>query len=666
MMRGSRLRRVWLTAALVALGAAAEGVVPDDYRVEALSGGQELRVEARFAAAEGRLVIEDGLGPFVSGPEAEVGRRWQPLRPDGDTIALPRAATGRVRYLVRLGEAARSLKDRNRAIESGGLILAPPSSWLLRPVEADRPFRLRVSTTPPTRFATGLFLAEPEVYAGQPGDLAISPYSVFGPLAVDELRLPGWTVAVARVPGQMPLARDALLAWVRACAAGVAAYYGRPPVPRLLVTLLRGSRRPVGYGMTLGNGGASIVVWLGATQPEHLARDWVLTHEMVHLAFPNVPRRHFWLEEGIATYVEPMIRARDGRLTAAEMWRGLLDGLPRGLPQPGDGGLDGTRRWGRTYWGGALFCLLADIEIRERTSGRRSLDDALRAINAAGGSIAVRWDLARALAEGDRATGTDVLQRLHERLGPRPENVDLPALFARLGVRREGDTVSFDDRAPLAAHRRAMTARWRSLADRRDPELRPQSPHGVGTSAALDADRGAFEREDPGRALGALAQSRHGVRLPGLQGGARLGNGQHDRSHALAFDGHDHQLRAAQAGAGRKGKRDRLRACERGREESGRRRFEGGSRGRSGCRRARGAGQRGGGRSHGGRGRARSAVARRSQLLLQRIHVLAQHGHVVRHVVDPQQAHPGQDEQGEGQHAGDDELQHAGGPTPRS
>lgn len=432
----------------------------DDYRVEASPGGQELRVEASFAPAPARLVIEDDLGAFVAAAEAAVGRRWQPLVRAGDTFSLPRGATGRVRYLLRLGEAARAVKDRNRAMESGGAILAPPSSWLLRPLERQRSFRLRVTTTPPTRFATGLFLsaAEPDVYVGGPGDLAVSPYSVFGPLAIDELRLPGWTVVLARVPGEMPLPADALLEWVRTCARGVAAYYGRAPVPRLLVTLLRGSRRPVGFGTTLGNGGASIVMWLGATREEHLARDWVLTHEMVHLAFPNVPRRYFWLEEGLATYVEPMVRVQDGRLTAAEMWRSLLAGLPRGLPEPGDGGLDGNKRWGRIYWGGALFCLLADVEIRERTGGRRSLLDALRAINAKGGSIAVRWDLARALGEGDKATGTDVLQGLHERLGPRAEAVDLPALFARLGVRREGDTVAFDETAPLAELRRAMTA----------------------------------------------------------------------------------------------------------------------------------------------------------------------------------------------------------------
>ena len=40
--------------------------------------------------------------------------------------------------------------------------------------------------------------------------------------------------------------------------------------------------------------------------------DWMLTHEMVHLSFPSMADEHHWIEEGIATYVEPMrgVRAR--------------------------------------------------------------------------------------------------------------------------------------------------------------------------------------------------------------------------------------------------------------------------------------------------------------------------------------------------------------------
>src|SRR6185436_4478236 len=100
----------------------------------------------------------------------------------------------------------------------------------------------------------------------------------------------------------------------------------------------------------------------------------------------------------------------------------------------------------------------ADLEIRERTHGRRSLDDALRGILAGGGTIAVRWDLPSLLAAGDRATGVSVLRDLHQRMGLAAERTDLAQLWARLGVVVKDGRVSFDDTAPLAGIRRALTA----------------------------------------------------------------------------------------------------------------------------------------------------------------------------------------------------------------
>jgi hypothetical protein len=84
------------------------------------------------------------------------------------------------------------------------------------------------------------------------------------------------------------------------------------------------------------------------------------------------------------------------------MWGDLVEGLPYGLPEPGDEGLDYTHTWGRTYWGGATFCLLADVRIRRETHNRDGLlRDALRAIIEAGENIEVSWPLARALDVGD-------------------------------------------------------------------------------------------------------------------------------------------------------------------------------------------------------------------------------------------------------------------------
>jgi predicted metalloprotease with PDZ domain len=110
-----------------------------------------------------------------------------------------------------------------------------------------------------------------------------------------------------------------------------------------------------------------------------------------------VPEQHHWIEEGLATYVEPIARTRAGDLTAQKVWADMMDSMHQGLPQPGDRGLDFTPTWGRAYWGGALFCLLPDIEIRKQTGNRKGLEDAMRGILHAGGNIESDWPLVRAL-----------------------------------------------------------------------------------------------------------------------------------------------------------------------------------------------------------------------------------------------------------------------------
>src|SRR5208282_4598460 len=175
-----------------------------------------------------------------------------------------------------------------------------------------------------------------------------------------------------------------------------------------------------------------------------------MTHEMVHLAFPSVPEKHHWIEEGIATYVEPIARAQIGDLTAAKVWRDMVDGMPHGLPDAGDRGLDNTHTWGRTYWGGALFCLLADVEIHRRTHNRFGLQDALRAI-AKHGSMLDDRPLTRALKTGDDAIGVSVLIDLYNKMKDAPFDPNLPKLWRDLGVKVAGNSVEFDQKAPLAS-----------------------------------------------------------------------------------------------------------------------------------------------------------------------------------------------------------------------
>jgi hypothetical protein len=183
----------------------------------------------------------------------------------------------------------------------------------------------------------------------------------------------------------------------------------------------------------------------------------MLTHEMTHLSFPSMADNHHWIEEGIATYVEPIARVRAKHMDANEMWFEVVRDMHQGLPATGDEGLDHTHTWGRTYWGGALFCLLADVEIHRETGNKKGLEDALRGILDAGGDIRSDWELEKALKIGDQTTGVPVLENLYGKMKDQPYNVDLPALWQQLGIEREGDKVIFIDTAPLAKVREAIT-----------------------------------------------------------------------------------------------------------------------------------------------------------------------------------------------------------------
>lgn len=259
--------------------------------------------------------------------------------------------------------------------------------------------------------------------------------------------------------GYTRLPADEVLRWVQMAAESVRGYYGRFPVAHVSVHIREFHGAGVRSGMTFGaeNGGRINVRVGSQTTAKQFADDWMLTHEMIHLAFPQMADEHHWIEEGISTYVEPIARIRAGHLTPEQMWADVMRDMPQGLPEAGDRGLDHTHTWGRTYWGGAMFCLLADVGIRRETKNAKGLEDALRGILEAGGDIRRSWELMETLRVGDRATGTHVLENLYEEMKDKPVPVDLNALWNDLGVRLAGNMVRFDDGARWAAIRRGIT-----------------------------------------------------------------------------------------------------------------------------------------------------------------------------------------------------------------
>jgi hypothetical protein len=273
------------------------------------------------------------------------------------------------------------------------------------------------------------------------------------------LKVTGATIDVTLPDEPMKLSQEDLLGWVKTSATTVANYYGHFPVSHLTLKIRSTSGSGIRHGVTYPKDGGLIFISVGRDADIAATKDdWVLVHEMIHLAFPSMEDDQHWIEEGISTYVEPVARVRAGGMPLNEMWRTFVRDMPKGEPGADDHGLDNTHTWGRTYWGGAIFCLLADVRIREHTKNRKGLEDALRGINRSGGNINEDWDIQKALAMGDKATGTTVLRDLYQSMRDKPAPVDLDQLWTKLGITMKDGDVTFNDKAPEANIRKAITA----------------------------------------------------------------------------------------------------------------------------------------------------------------------------------------------------------------
>jgi hypothetical protein len=259
-------------------------------------------------------------------------------------------------------------------------------------------------------------------------------------------------------PQPLPVSSAQVNDWVDRAAKALTAFYGRYPVRHVHLIIL-----PAEGGGGVQNGrewdGRRIEIHLGAdTTEKDLRGDWMLTHEMFHLSQPDLGEDYSWMSEGMADYLEPVARVRIGQITPEKFWKDLVEGLPQGLPQSGDQGLDRTHTWGRTYWGGCLYWLLADVRVHEQTHNKKSVRDAAKAALDAGGDGSQEWTIEKLLDAYDRGTGTTVFKDLHDEMGNKPAMTDLDALWKSLGIIYENGQIKFDDHASRADVRKSITS----------------------------------------------------------------------------------------------------------------------------------------------------------------------------------------------------------------
>lgn len=317
--------------------------------------------------------------------------------------------------------------------------LATPLGWL--PRTAGGQTTLRIHPEAGVQYVTSLVASGPGQYRVDDESLRERPLFAFGRLQVREHHLGDSTLVEAFVPGGLSLSDAQLGEWVQATGQGVADYFGRFPVARatLLITpLQRGSIQ----GVTYGEGGPYIRLQIPTgTSARQVLDSWQLCHELVHLAVPDMPYQHRWLEEGIATYVEPLIRRRMGLLTSNRLWSELMDGLPEGSAAVEAAGLDGNHSWGATYWGGALFCLLSDVRLRSQSNNQHTLQEALRGV-VAEGNITQSWTLSHFLKTAGAAVHSQALELVHREMN-QGGSLHLDQLWRKLGLEKRRDGLRF-------------------------------------------------------------------------------------------------------------------------------------------------------------------------------------------------------------------------------
>jgi hypothetical protein len=372
-----------------------------------------------------------------------------------------------IHYQVDLDAVADDAQSFDVAERSGRTLITAVSTWLFAPAPlyTGVPVRLRVRTPEGVQFATGLRQSG-KGYALEAHEIPVSTYALFGDFSSSTTRVDGSTahgtgqseIELAIADGPLDLDRDVIRRWVADSARAVGRFWRGFPVPHTLLTLIPvPGKSSVVFGKVLPESAPGVVVLVG----EHADRarlydDWILVHELFHLGVPSFNGEGKWFDEGLATYFEPIIRARAGWRREEDVWAEFVRAMPLGLRAVNEKGLEQAEDFGEIYWGGAIVVLLADVEIRRTTAGKVGLEDGLRGVLDAGGQASEVWPLRRALALSDKSCGVSALEPLARAHAKRAEHVDLDALWRELGIERQHHGVSLRADAPLASVRHSI------------------------------------------------------------------------------------------------------------------------------------------------------------------------------------------------------------------
>lgn len=354
---------------------------------------------------------------------------------DGEFVAPP--GTERLRWTYDLKLAT---DDFGHSFQSGA---GTGGSWVLRgEAYLARPADLPSSRRVELAFEGGDPLLPWELDAdgkvrGEGRDLWSAGFHTFGGRR-HRIEHGEHTLEVAILDTAFAVSDERLVAWLDQATRELLTV-GQPlPFARAAVTVVPvPGDGGIPFGQVQWSHAPTVAIYVGvSTSAAKLRADWVAIHEFLHMIHPRMKGRQRWFTEGVATYYQEIARVRSGRIREEEAWEHLRGGVGAGRGEAGgrtlrelSGSMHQTHAYRAVYWGGALFALELDVEIRRTSGGERSLDTVLAALREEDSVTTERFG-----EEVDEQAGQPIYARLSQSHLDEPAFAGAEKLLQRLGI----------------------------------------------------------------------------------------------------------------------------------------------------------------------------------------------------------------------------------------
>ena len=418
-----------------------------------------LNVRACFAGTPPVSLSAESLDAILALTDVRVEGSRKPIEPNGSVSLKSVPENGCIVYQVNV---SRPIRQHDRSGDKihriGRDLVASIGFWLWRPEQLAADEDIEIAFALPD----GIGVSAPWTPVAPPRDapafrIGHAPYDwpasvAFGHFREREIRIGDARLRLALLDATPPADIDQIQSWIEDAAQTVAALYGRFPQAQTQILVAPGARgdEPTPWAYVVRGGNPAVHFFINQRRPiAEFFADWTAVHELSHLLLPYINPDDIWLSEGVATYYQNILRARNGKTSAEEAWQRLRAGFARGME--GAHGLtlaqatesmyrDGS--YMRVYWEGAAMLLIADVRLRQMTAGKQSLDTALAALNECCRSNDRAWSAREVFARLDEVTGTGIFGEIYDRHVASTDFPDLGPTWRALGLATTADGVA--------------------------------------------------------------------------------------------------------------------------------------------------------------------------------------------------------------------------------